>query len=90
MEELSDKVPEAIAATQTDAFLNRAPSPLFIPQKSGIDVATQVYEGELFDFDFEVVPILEILVGKTIEQSLMEVHEEEELHVLRKHQVENL
>ena len=87
LEELSDKVPEAIAATQTDAFINRAPSPLFIPQKSGMDVATQVYEGELFDFDFEVIPILEILVGKTVEQSLMEVHEEEELQLLRKHQV---
>ena len=87
MEELSDKIPEAIAATQTDAFLNRAPSPLFIPQKSGVDVATQIYDGELFTFDFEVVPILEILVGKTLEQSLMEVHEEEELGLLRNHQV---
>jgi hypothetical protein len=87
LEELSDKVPEAIAATQTDAFLNRAPSPLFIPQKSGIDVATQVYDGELFDFDFEVTPILEILVGKTVEQSLMEIHEEEELDLLKRHQV---
>ena len=87
LEELSDKVPEAIAATQTDAFLNRAPSPLYIPQKSGIDVATQVYDGELFDFDFEVAPILEILTAKTVEQSLMEVHEEEELDLLKKHQV---
>lgn len=87
LEELSDKVPEAYASTQTDAFLDRAPSPLFIPQKSGVDVATQVYEGELFDFDYEVQPILEVLVGKTIEQALMEVHEEEELEMLRRHQV---
>lgn len=89
LEELSDKIPEAIAATQTDAFLNRAPSPFFVPQKSGIDVSTQVYDGELFDFDFEVVPILEILVAKTVEQSIMEVHEEEELKRLKKHQVFN-
>ncbi|KAI8920329.1 hypothetical protein PhCBS80983_g01523 [Powellomyces hirtus] len=88
LEELSDKVPEAYAATQTDAFLDRAPSPLFIPQKSGLDVATQIYEGELFDFDFEVKPILEVLVGKTIEQALMEVHEEEELEMLRRHQAD--
>ncbi|KAI9100520.1 radial spoke 3 protein [Phlyctochytrium arcticum] len=87
LEELSDKVPEAYAATQTDAFLDRAPSPLYIPQKSGMDVATQVYEGELFDFDYEVQPILEVLVGKTIEQALMEVHEEEELELLRRHQI---
>ncbi|KAJ3293587.1 Radial spoke head protein 3 [Borealophlyctis nickersoniae] len=87
LEELSDKVPEAVAATQTDAFLDRAPSPLYIPQKSGIDVATQVYDGELFDFDYEVQPILEVLVGKTVEQALMEVHEEEELEMLRKSQL---
>ncbi|TPX67496.1 hypothetical protein SpCBS45565_g03767 [Spizellomyces sp. 'palustris'] len=88
LEELSDKVPEAYAATQTDAFLDRAPSPLYIPQKSGMDVATQVYEGELFDFDYEVQPILEVLVGKTIEQALMEVHEEEELEMLKRHQID--
>ncbi|KAJ3045817.1 Radial spoke head protein 3 [Rhizophlyctis rosea] len=88
LEELSDKIPEAIAATQTDAFLDRAPSPLYIPQKSGVDVATQVYEGELFDFEYEVQPILEVIVGKTVEQALLEVHEEVELEVLRKHQLE--
>lgn len=87
LEELSDKIPEAVAATQTDAFLDRAPSPLYIPQKSGVDVATQVYDGELFDFDVEVEPILDVLVGKTIEQALMEVMEEEELDMLRKRQV---
>ncbi|KAJ3041996.1 Radial spoke head protein 3 [Rhizophlyctis rosea] len=89
LEELSDKIPEAIAATQTDAFLDRAPSPLYIPQQSGVDVATQVYEGELFDFDYEVAPVLEVIVGKTIEQALMEVHEEEELEILRKHQLDH-
>ncbi|KAI8608289.1 radial spokehead-like 2, partial [Chytriomyces sp. MP71] len=51
-------------------------------------VATQVYEGELFDFDFEVEPILEVIVGKTLEQALMEVAEEDELAVLKKHQLE--
>lgn len=88
LEELADKVPEAYAATQTDAFLDRAPSPLYIPQKSGVDVATQVYEGELFDFNFEVQPILEVLVGKTLEQAVMEVMEEEELKILKQHQLD--
>ena len=40
---------------------------------AGVDVDTQIYEGDLFDFDVEVKPILEVLVGKTIEQSLLEV-----------------
>lgn len=43
---------------------------------------------KLFDFDIEVRPILEVLVGKTIEQSLLEVMEEEELAELRKQQRE--
>ncbi|KAI8845420.1 radial spoke protein 3-domain-containing protein [Chytridium lagenaria] len=71
---------------QTDAFLDRAPSPLYVPQKSGLDVETQVADGELFDFDYEVAPLLEVIVGKTIEQALMEVMEEEEMEMLRKHQ----
>jgi hypothetical protein len=38
---------------------------------------------QLFDFDLEVEPVLEILVGKTVEQALIEVLEEEELEALR-------
>ena len=45
-----------------------------------------MYFSQLFDFDIEVKPILEVLVGKTIEQSLLEVMEEEELANLRSQQ----
>ncbi|XP_013061487.1 radial spoke head protein 3 homolog B-like isoform X1 [Biomphalaria glabrata] len=86
LEELSDRVEEADQECQTDAFLDRPPSPLFIPAKTGIDVATQIYEGDLFDFDVECKPILEVLVGKTVEQALLEVMEEEELANLRQQQ----
>lgn len=86
LEELSDRVEEADQECQTDAFLDRPPSPLFVPAKTGIDVATQIYEGDLFDFDVEVKPILEVLVGKTVEQALLEVMEEEELANLRQQQ----
>ena len=41
---------------------------------------------QLFDFDLEVKPILEVLVGKTVEQSLLEVMEEEELAALKEQQ----
>lgn len=40
----------------------------------------------MFNFDIEVKPILEVLVGKTVEQSLLEVMEEEELANLRSQQ----
>eukprot|EP00967_Tisochrysis_lutea_P115191 scaffold184339_cov19-Tisochrysis_lutea.AAC.1 len=42
--------------------------------------------GDLFDFDYEVEPILEVLMGKILEQGLMEVLEEEELAAMRSHQ----
>uniref|UniRef100_A0A3B1IEC2 Radial spoke head 3 n=1 Tax=Astyanax mexicanus TaxID=7994 RepID=A0A3B1IEC2_ASTMX len=71
---------------QTDAFLDRPATPLFIPAKSGKDVATQIEEGELFDFDTEVQPVLEVLIGKTVEQALLDVLEEEELASLRSQQ----
>lgn len=87
LEELTDRPPEADAETQTEAFIDRPPSPLFIPSKHGIDASTQVEEGELFDFDLEVEPILEVLVGKTLQQSMMEVLEEEELAAIRDHRV---
>uniref|UniRef100_G3WBM9 Radial spoke head 3 n=1 Tax=Sarcophilus harrisii TaxID=9305 RepID=G3WBM9_SARHA len=86
LEELADRIIEVDMECQTDAFLDRPPSPLFIPAKTGRDVATQILEGELFDFDIEVKPMLEVLVGKTIEQSLLEVMEEEELAELQMQQ----
>jgi hypothetical protein len=88
LEELTDKLPEVDEETQTEAFMDRPPSPKFIPTKTGIDKATIIEQGDLFDFDMEVEPILEVLVGKTLEQSMMEVLEEEELRNIRKHQEE--
>jgi len=88
LEEVSDKVPEHDVDTQTDEFLDRPASPLFVPIKTGVDKDTQILEGDLFDFELEVEPILDVLVGKTLEQSMMEVMEEEELAELRAHQEE--
>merc|ERR1719262_1128883 len=86
MEELTERTVEFEAETQTDFLLDRPPSPLFMPAKIGIDIETQIEVGELFDFDVECEPVLEVLVGKTLEQSMMEVLEEEELESLRRHQ----
>merc|ERR1711939_1044538 len=88
LEEVSGKVPEHDVDTQTDEFLDRPASPLFVPIKTGVDKETQILEGDLFDFELEVEPILDVLVGKTLEQSMMEVMEEEELAELRAHQEE--
>ncbi|CAF1121733.1 unnamed protein product [Didymodactylos carnosus] len=88
LEELSDRIEEADVEIQTDAFLDRPPSPLFIPQKTGKDITTQIETGDLFDFDLEVKPIIETLTGKTLEQALIEVAEEEELAEIREQQRE--
>lgn len=41
---------------------------------------------EIFDFDLEVIPLLEVLVGKTLEVSMLEVMEEEEIDAIKKQQ----
>ena len=60
LEELTDRPVEADIETQTDAFMDQLPAPIFIPMKTGVDVETQIYDGDLFDFDAEVDPILEV------------------------------
>jgi hypothetical protein len=44
-----------------------------------------VDEPELFDWGFEVQPIVATIVYKTLEQAFFEVHEEEELANVRRH-----
>jgi len=68
---------------QTDEFLPEPPVEHYQPQKTGVDISTQVEDGELFIFDFEVEPILEVLINKTLEQSIMEVEEETELDAMQ-------
>ena len=55
----------------------------FLPQKLGKDVGTQILDNDLFDFDRDVQPLLTVVVGKTLEQSLLELEQEEEIENLR-------
>ena len=69
--------------TQTDEFRRRPPTPDYVPRKTGIDMSTQIENNmELFNFDEEVEPILEIIMKKTLEQALLEVSAEEELKAM--------
>uniref|UniRef100_A0A673NBL3 Radial spoke head 3 n=1 Tax=Sinocyclocheilus rhinocerous TaxID=307959 RepID=A0A673NBL3_9TELE len=86
LEELSDHIEDVSVECQTDMFLDKPATPLFIPAKTGQDAATQIEEGELFDLGVEVQPVLQVLEGKTIEQALLEVLEVEELASLRAQQ----
>ncbi|XP_025268152.1 radial spoke head protein 3 homolog isoform X2 [Camponotus floridanus] len=86
LEELAEKPDESEVATQTDYFLEKPEPPRYYTDKIGQDACTQIEPGELFDYDTEVQPILEVLVGKTIEQALIEVLEEEEIATLKEQQ----
>lgn len=68
---------------QTDEYIDRPQTPLFWSEKTGVDVFTQIEDGELFNFDEEVEPILNCLLSKTLEQSRMEVLEEEEIKEMK-------
>lgn len=89
---LTDKPPEQHANNATEFYLDRPPVPLFHPRRP--DKAnckeTQIYEGdwELFDFNAEVEPMLNVLCSKTLEQARMEVLEETELAIIKSQQKE--
>ena len=71
--------------TQVEFFIDRPPTPMFIPNEDGVNKETQIEDGDLFEFDIEVDPILEVIVGKSLEHARMEVLEEYEIELLRKH-----
>ena len=69
--------------SQTDAFKERPASPPYVPRKTGIDGETQVEDvRDLFDFDVESDPIVNVIVAKTLEQAIFEVRHEEEIAAL--------
>lgn len=86
VETLTDKPPFYEKEVQTEFNIEKPPIRHYLPEKTGQSIETQIWDGELFDFDYEVEPILQVLLGKTIEQSRMEVLEEEELKVMKQQQ----
>lgn len=77
LEAIYDNPPTATTCTQTTG--TEPVTPVFIPAKTGVDTCTQIYPDDLFFFDEEVRPILEVTTGNTIEQALMEVLHEDEI-----------
>jgi hypothetical protein len=59
-----------------------------VPKKTGIDKITQIEDYDLFDYDTEVMPILNVLLSKSIDQAVLEVEEEHELEEIRKFKYE--
>jgi hypothetical protein len=78
------KAEEMEVKCQTDNFQPRPSTPKYVPKKTGIDKVTQIGDYDLFDYEREVQPILNVLLTKSVEQALMEVEEETELDEIRK------
>lgn len=85
-EYLTDKPPTEEIGIATEFYLDRPPVPIFEPKMPAKEncKATQIYDGdaELFDFNAEVEPMLNVLCLKTLEQARMEVLEENELTIM--------
>lgn len=87
MSELTDKAPVYEIGCQTEYKVDRPPTPHRMPKLMGISKKTLVEDNELFLFDDEVEPILQVLCGKTLEIARMEVLQEEELAEMHRQQV---
>ena len=72
---------------EPDYYIDRPPSATYIPDEEGNDQQIQVnnYDPDLFDYEMEVEPILQVLVGKSLEQARIEVIEAHENAVLALH-----
>jgi len=73
---------------EPDYYIDRPPSALFVPDEAGADKATEMndrQDPDLFDFDLEVEPVLQVLVGKALELAQIEVIEVSEAAELDKH-----
>jgi len=79
-------VSTAEADTQADDFEPAPEEPPFRPRKTGVDASTHMDQNnQPFDFNRDVQPLLSVVVGKTLEQSLLEVEQEAELDAIAKH-----
>ena len=65
--------------------MDRAPVAIFIPDPDGVDKQIYIDTKSGFDFEVEARPVLQVLVGKALDQALVEVTEEWEMKQLHKH-----
>lgn len=77
------KKPVADIGMQSDEILHENKEKPYIPQKIGKDVGVQIEDGDLFNFDRDVQPLLTVLCGKILEQSELELCQEAEMRNLR-------
>lgn len=87
VEVLTDKPPEREEGVATEFYLDRPPVPLFQPKMPSKEncKGTQIFDEDpdLFNFDEEIEPMLNVLISKTLEQARMLVLEDAELTTMK-------
>ena len=83
MVEEEKKIVTADLGIQSDDIDYVEKGKIFLPQKLGKDTETHILDGELFNFDRDVQPLLTVLEGKALEQSLLEIEKKDEIANLR-------
>jgi len=78
-----DVLEEAEAGDACEEAPCRPPTPEYVPAWTSKSKGSQVQAGDLFEFDVEVKPMVEAIVGRVLQQSHDEVVEEEELAEVR-------
>lgn len=87
--ELLEELPAPISitsSTQTADYENAMEElhpTAYMPKPSGYTRGTEIEETDLFDFDLSVLPILEVIIGKSLDQGKLEVLQEEQVKILQ-------
>lgn len=83
----TDLPPIHDATTQTEFIIEKEIPDLSMPVYKGINKETQIYPGEPpFDFNYEAEPLVQVLMTRILEESRIEVLEEQELLAMKKRQ----
>ena len=61
------------------------PKAIFVPNEDGVDKQITSEKTDAYDFYLEAEPILQALVGRALEQGLIEVKEDYERQMLIEH-----
>jgi hypothetical protein len=83
--EIDDRPIEDDLATAADTYIQRPPTAHLVVDEPGIDVETQVWDGDLFNYYAEVRPMIKVIVQHTLLRALAEVHEEVEVENIQRH-----
>ncbi|OQV12761.1 putative Radial spoke head protein 3-like protein [Hypsibius exemplaris] len=78
LEEITDRSVETDNFVQIELARVRPETPPFSPATRSKDATTSIAYNDLFVFDREVKSLLEILIGQSVQQALLEVSQEEE------------